>query len=133
VTQNESLQYKVAVVEDEPSIRNLYQTKLELSGFAVQTATNGREGLSLVRSFEPDLLLLDLKMPEMNGDEMLMHMRAEDWGASVRVIILTNISRDEAPSMLRFFNVNRYVVKAHHTPSQLVEIIHEVLRIKPKN
>ena len=72
-------------------------------------------------------------MPEMNGDEMLAKLRAEDWGANVRVIILTNISRAEAPMMLRFLNVDRYVVKAHHTPSQLVEVVYEVLHIKPVN
>jgi len=133
MAQDTRKQLRVAVVEDEPSIRNLYQTKLELCGFAVQTATNGHEGLSLVRSFAPDLLLLDLLMPEMNGDEMLAKLRAEDWGANVRVIILTNISRAEAPMMLRFLNVDRYVVKAHHTPSQLVEVVYEVLHIKPVN
>jgi len=86
-----------------------------------------------VRSFAPDLLLLDLLMPGMNGDEMLELMRAEEWGASVRVIILTNISRSEAPMTLRFLSVDRYAVKAHHTPSQIVEIIYEVLHIKPAN
>jgi two-component system OmpR family response regulator len=133
MAQDIRLQYKIAVVEDEPSIRNLYQTKLELCGFAVQTASNGLEGLGLVRSFAPDLILLDLLMPEMNGDEMLKQMRAEEWGANVRVIILTNISRSEAPMTLRFLSVDRYVVKAHHTPSQIVEIIYEVLHIKPVN
>ncbi len=129
MTQHKDLQYKVAVIEDEPSIRNLYLTKLELCGFTVQTATNGHEGLALVESFKPDVVLLDLLMPHMNGDEMLAKMRAEEWGANVRVIILTNVSRDEAPSMLRFFHVDRYVVKAHHTPTQVVEIVNEVLHI----
>jgi len=133
MAQDSTRQLRIAVVEDEPAIRNLYQTKLELCGFAVQTAPNGHEGLSLVRSFAPDLLLLDLLMPGMNGDEMLELMRAEEWGASVRVIILTNISRSEAPMTLRFLSVDRYAVKAHHTPSQIVEIIYEVLHIKPAN
>ncbi len=133
MAQDTRRQLRIAVVEDEPAIRNLYQTKLELCGFAVQTAPNGHEGLSLVRSFAPDLLLLDLLMPGMNGDEMLELMRAEEWGASVRVIILTNISRSEAPMTLRFLSVDRYAVKAHHTPSQIVEIIYEVLHIKPAN
>lgn len=122
--------YKIAVIEDEPSIRNLYQTKLELEGFVVQTACNGVEGLALIESFQPDLMLLDIRMPEMTGDEMLMHVRENDWGANVRVIVLTNISRDEAPSILRFLRIDRYVVKAHYTPSQLTQTIREVLHIK---
>lgn len=125
-----SAQYKIAVIEDEPSIRTLYKTKLELSGFTVQTANNGIEGLALIESFQPDLMLLDIRMPEMNGDEMLMKVREHEWGADVRVVILTNISRDEAPSILRFLHVDRYIVKAHYTPSQMIEIVREILHIK---
>jgi len=122
--------FKVAVIEDEPSIRNLYQTKLELSGFTVQTASNGVEGLALVQDFAPDLILLDIRMPEMNGDDMLVKVREQEWGADIRVVILTNISRDEAPSILRFLHVDRYIVKAHYTPSQMIEIVNEILHIK---
>ena len=122
--------YKIAVIEDEPSIRNLYETKLNLDGFQVQTAKNGLEGLELVQTFQPHLLLLDLMMPEMNGDEMLRHLREQEWGAGVRVIILTNISRDEAPSILRFLRVDRYIVKAHYTPAEVVQVVREVLHIR---
>lgn len=122
--------YKIAVIEDEPSIRRLYQTKLELEGFTVQTASNGVEGLVLVETFQPHLLLLDIRMPQMCGDEMLIKVREQDWGADVRVIVLTNISRDEAPSILRFLHVDRYIVKAHYTPSQVTDIVREILHIK---
>jgi len=121
---------KIVVVEDDLSIRDLYLTKLELSGFATRGASNGVEGLKLVEEFQPDLILLDLLMPEMNGDEMLRHLRGKDWGASTRVIILTNISRDEAPHALRFLSVDRYIVKAHYTPSQVVDVVREVLHIR---
>jgi hypothetical protein len=63
----------------------------------------------------------------MSGDEMLEKLRATDWGSSIRVVILTNISKDEAPKNLRFLHVDRYVVKAHHTPTQVLEIIKEIL------
>ncbi len=78
---------------------------------------------------QPDLLLLDIRMPGMSGDELLAKMRSTEWGADIRVIILTNLSRDEAPSSLRFLGVDRYVVKAHHTPSQVVDIVREVLAL----
>jgi DNA-binding response OmpR family regulator len=126
---NPHKQYKIAIVEDERSIRDLYLTKLELSGFDMQTATNGVEGLQLVQEFNPDLLLLDIYMPVMNGDEMLIKVREQEWGANVRVVVLTNISRDEAPSVLRFLRVDRYVVKAHYTPAQIEEIVREILHI----
>ena len=118
---------KVLVVEDEPAIRAMYQAKLELAGFEVASASNGRVGLQEAKEFQPDVILLDLRMPEMGGDEMLQRLRETAWGADIRVIILTNISRDEAPHALRFLNVDRYIVKAHTTPSQVVAIVSEVL------
>jgi hypothetical protein len=63
----------------------------------------------------------------MGGSEMLAHLRSERWGSEIRVIVLTNISKDEAPPALRFLHVDRYIVKAHHTPAQVVSIVHEVL------
>jgi DNA-binding response OmpR family regulator len=121
------MKFKIAVVEDETPIRELYRAKLTLSGYDVRTATNGVEGLKLAEEFQPDLILLDIRMPQMNGDEMLAKMREQEWGADARVIILTNLSKDEAPSVLRFLNVDRYIVKAHHTPKQIVDIVNEIL------
>lgn len=120
-------QPKVLIVEDDPQIRQIYEFKLGNSGFFIRTAANGEVGLAEAKDFTPDLILLDLRMPIMNGDEMLARLRAEDWGADVRVIILTNISKDEAPRSLGLLGVDRYVVKAHYTPSQVVEIVREVL------
>lgn len=120
--------YKIAIIEDDRSIQMLYKTKLELDGFEVFTAEDGKEGLLVLEKNLPDLALLDLRMPNMSGDEMLAKLRESKWGASIRVIILTNISRAEAPSELRLMNVDRYLVKAHHTPKQIVDVVHEVLR-----
>ena len=118
---------KVVIIEDDSSISQMYKFKLELQGFNVKLAVNGQDGLELIEASMPDLILLDLKMPVMNGDEMLEKLRATEWGSNIKVIVLTNISKDEAPPRLRLLNVDRYIVKAHHTPKQVVEIIEEVL------
>jgi len=122
---------KAVVVEDDQDLQHLYRLKLEHEGFIVFAASNGVEGLKVVKETQPDIILLDLMMPVMNGTEMLAAMRAEPWGSNARVIILTNISRDEAPQALRFLHVDRYIVKAHHTPAQVITIVHEVLGIQP--
>lgn len=122
-----SLLYKAVVVEDDTDLQFLYKTKLEREGFAVEIAGNGAEGLVIIERLRPHIVLLDLLMPVMGGSEMLAHLRSKRWGSDVRVIVLTNISKDEAPPALRFLRVDRYIVKAHHTPAQVVSIVHEVL------
>jgi two-component system, OmpR family, alkaline phosphatase synthesis response regulator PhoP len=124
-------QVKIAIIEDDLDLQFLYRMKLEREGFEVATAKNGEEGLAVIKKFEPHLVLLDLMMPVMGGAEMLARLRAEDWGSDIRVLILTNISKDEAPQALRFLRVDRYIVKAHHTPAQVLSIIHEVLGKRP--
>ena len=118
---------KVAVIEDDTAIAAMYELKLQNDGYLVRRAANGEEGLALIQEWSPDLILLDLKMPVMSGDEMLEKLRATQWGANTRVIVLTNISKSEAPMGLRFLNIDRYIVKAHHTPAQVVGIIEEIL------
>jgi two-component system alkaline phosphatase synthesis response regulator PhoP len=117
----------ILIVEDEPAIAEMYRFKLEQSGYSVKNAYDGREGLAAAEELKPELILLDLLMPIMDGAQMLEKLRASDWGSSIRVIVLTNISRAEAPPVLRLLNVDRYIVKAHHTPSQVVAVAQEVL------
>jgi DNA-binding response OmpR family regulator len=120
--------HKIAVIEDDVPIKDLYVFKLNKEGFDVQSAEDGDQGLELIKTFKPDLILLDLLMPIKNGEDMLEELRQFDWAKDIRVIVLTNISKDEAPSKLRLLNVDRYIVKAHYTPQQIVDIVRQVLR-----
>jgi len=115
------------VIEDDNDLRYMYQLKLEREGFTVAVAENGLLGLAVVKRTNPDIILLDLLMPVMGGQEMLAQLRSQEWGSTTRVIVLTNISKNEAPPALRFLHVDRYVVKAHHTPAQIVQMVREVL------
>lgn len=122
---NESI--KIAIVEDDAPIREMYELKLSAAGYQVKTAADGVEGFALAESMRPDLILLDLKMPGLPGNEVLKRIRATDWGSTIKVVILTNISKNEAPADLRFLNVAAYIVKVQYTPSQVLEIIKQVL------
>ncbi|MBI2009397.1 response regulator transcription factor [Candidatus Saccharibacteria bacterium] len=119
---------KIAVIEDDQPIREMYAMKLRTSGFEVAVAEDGQQGLSLAKKFLPDLILLDLRMPIMDGTEMLKQLRAENWGQKILVIILTNISPDETPMDLRLLKVEKYIVKAHYTPRQVLDEVMAVLR-----
>ena len=120
----------IVVIDDEVPIARLYKLKFELEGFAVQVAHNGRDGLRLIERVKPDLVLLDLRMPQMSGEELLVKLRATEWGAVIPVAILTNLGRAEAPASLRFLNVEQYIVKANHTPAQVVSIARDILGLQ---
>ncbi len=112
---------KVAIIEDDMAISQMYRLKFETEGYEVQTADNGRLGLELVEEFKPDIILLDLMMPEMTGDEMLADLRKKPWGKDVTVIILTNMGEEEAPKSLKALGVHSFIVKAEMTPRQVAE------------
>ena len=123
--------HRVLVAEDDLPIAEMYRFKLEKSGYKVECAHNGEDSLLLAEKFSPHLILLDLKMPLMSGEEVLRRIRQEAWGCNIRVIVLTNISRSEAPSSLNFLKVDRYVVKAHYTPQQVVDMVASLLEQVP--
>ena len=108
----------------------MYAMKLKLSKFEVHEAADGVEGLQMIKDKRPDLVLLDLRMPRMSGDEMLRELRNEDWGRDVPVIILTNINRDEAPRTLWHLGVSDFIVKANSTPQKIVDCVKKVLALK---
>jgi DNA-binding response OmpR family regulator len=111
---------KIAIIEDDSTINNMYRMKFEADGFEVEVADNGKTGVAMVQSFMPDLILLDLQMPEMTGDEALAKIRSQPWGSRIPVIILTNTGLEESPKTLKDLNIHSYIVKAELTPSQVV-------------
>ncbi|MEI7632074.1 MAG: response regulator [bacterium] len=114
---------KIAIIEDDAAISQMYRIKFETEGYEVETAENGILGLELVDKMKPDMVLLDLMMPEMNGDEMLQTLRTSDYGKNVKVIVLTNMGEAEAPDSLKDLNVLAYIVKANMTPRQVAELV----------
>ena len=120
---------KIAIIEDDSVINQMYRMKFEADGFDVQVADNGKSGIELVEKYQPDIILLDLQMPEMNGDQALARIRSKDWGKNIPVIILTNLGAEESPKELKELNIHSYIVKAEFTPSQVVARVKEVLHL----
>lgn len=114
---------KIAIIEDDQAISQMYRIKFEAEGFDIETAGDGRTGLDLCLAFQPDIILLDLMMPEMNGDEMLAALRQTEWGKTVKVIVLTNMGEQEAPDTLKSLGVSAFIVKADMTPRQVAELV----------
>lgn len=120
---------KIAIVEDDAVINQMYRMKFEASGFEVFTASDGEAGVELVAKVKPDILLLDIQMPVMHGDEALAKIRATTTGKTIPVIILTNVGKEEAPTSLKSLGISSYIVKAALTPSQVVTRVKETLGI----
>ena len=118
---------KIAIIEDDIAISQMYSIKFESEGYQVQTAENGKLGLELIEKMQPDIVLLDLMMPEMSGDEMLEKLRQTHYGKTVKVIILTNMGEQEAPANLKTLDVLAFIVKAEMTPRQVAELVKETL------
>ncbi|HRJ06137.1 MAG TPA: response regulator [Candidatus Saccharibacteria bacterium] len=118
---------KIAIIEDDATINQMYRMKFEAAGFDVQLASDGERGVALVESFRPDLILLDMQMPVKNGYDALKEIRAAEWGKDIPVIVLTNMGEEESPKELRNLNIESYIVKADLTPSQVVERVKETL------
>jgi DNA-binding response OmpR family regulator len=119
---------KIAIIEDDQTISQMYRMKFESDGFDVQLANNGKRGVALVEEFLPDIILLDIQMPEMNGAEALTEIRKHDWGKSIPVIILTNLGEEESPKELKSLGIHSYIVKAELTPRQVVTKVQEALK-----
>lgn len=118
---------KIAIIEDDQAISQMYRMKFEAEGFEVETAENGKLGLALADSMRPDIILLDLMMPEMPGDEMLVALRKTAWGKNIKVIILTNMGEQEAPAIVKTLGVKRFIVKADMTPRQVADMVKQEL------
>jgi len=118
---------KVAIIEDDQAISQMYRIKFESEGYDVETAENGKQGLELCEKMLPDIILLDLMMPEMNGDEMLTLLRKTTWGANIKVVILTNMGEQEIPEGVKQQGVSAVILKADMTPRQVAELVKKTI------
>lgn len=114
---------KIAIIEDDQTISQMYRFKFEAEGYHVETAENGKLGVDLIQSMKPNIVLLDLMMPEMTGDQVLEIMRKSDWGKDIKVIILTNMGEQEIPDNVKSLGVTAVVLKANMTPRQVFELV----------
>jgi len=121
---------KVAIIEDDMAIVQMYRTKFETEGYDVATAPDGATGLQLIEQFQPDIVLLDLMMPNMNGLDMLKQLRGTARGRDAKVVVLTNMGDTETATKVYKMAADDYIVKAEMTPKQVAERVKELLNRK---
>ncbi len=118
----------VILVEDDSLLSEMYQSALSIAGYECSVAYDGLTGLNMIKSIKPDLVLLDLMLPQLSGDQVLLNMRQSDESKDTKVLIMTNISKSEAPEILDTLHFERYIVKANTTLREVIGIVDELLQ-----
>jgi DNA-binding response OmpR family regulator len=118
---------RILIVEDDSYISDMYRIKLESEGFEVEIAADGQAGLDLVLANHPDLMLLDIVMPKMDGFAVLQKIRKNSDFKDMPVVMLTNLGQKESVEKGLSLGANGYIIKAHFTPSEVVNKIKEFL------
>lgn len=119
---------KIVIVEDKTTLAEIYKTRLELLGYRCFVAYDGQRGLELIQQELPNLVLLDLMVPLIAGDQILKTMRSSDWGKNIPVLILSALNEAEAPEGLRELGIEGYAVKANLTDDQLDVLVDNILK-----
>ncbi|HSX35752.1 MAG TPA: response regulator [Patescibacteria group bacterium] len=119
---------KVVIVEDNTSLADIYKTRLEILGYQCFTAYDGEEALRVIQQELPNLVLLDLMVPKIAGDQILAKMRASDWGKNIKVLVVSNLNEADAPAGLRTQGIEGYAVKANLTNDQLDRLVDRILK-----
>lgn len=120
---------KILIVEDDVFIRDIYQVKFSQENFEVHVAEDGKKAVEKLQNIIPDIILLDIMMPYMNGMEVLRSIKEDERLKNIPIIILTNISEKEKVNEGIEYGVTDYLIKSHFTPSEVVHKVDTLLSI----
>lgn len=118
---------KILIIDDDPAIRELYETGFKQIGYDVQVAINGEDALSKTLAFKPNLLLLDIMMPEIHGLHVLDIIKATPEAKDMKVVVFTALSDDEAQKKAKEFGADGYIVKSQKTMAEVINYVQETL------
>jgi DNA-binding response OmpR family regulator len=127
-THDTSGKPKVLVVEDDTFLAGMYLTKLSLEGFEVELASDGREGLKKAKEWLPDVILLDIVLPVMDGFGVLENVKKDSSTRDIPVMLLTNLGQRNDVERGLSLGAADYLIKAHFMPSEVIEKIKRLLR-----
>lgn len=118
---------KILIVEDDPFLLKMYSKKLQIEGFEVEIAKDGEEGLIKLKSFKPDLVLMDVMLPKLNGIEAIEMAKADPTTKNIPILVLSNLSSTVDSETAVKKGAVGYLIKSDFTPSQVIEKIKEYL------
>jgi len=118
---------KILLIEDDSFLSEIYMAKFQESGFEVSAARDGIVGLAKIKEQEPDVILLDVVMPNMDGFEILQAVKEDPQAKNIPVVILSNLGEQENIQKGLELGAAAYIVKAHYTPTEVVARVKEIL------
>jgi len=118
---------KILIIEDDPFLSEMYSAKFIESGFETEVATDGKMGLIKVKSIQPDLILLDIVLPKMDGFEVLKKIKEDESMKDIPVVLLTNLGQKNEVEKGLSLGADEYIIKAHFTPTAVVTKVKEIL------
>jgi DNA-binding response OmpR family regulator len=120
---------KILLIEDDKILLEMYQDKFTHEGFEVLTANEGQEGFNKIKTFRPDIVLLDLIMPKVNGFEFLKLVKADPTLKNIPILVLTNIFAD-AEDLVKNWGVEYFLLKSNYTPENIMDKVKEIVASK---
>ncbi len=118
---------KILIVEDDPFIVDIYAAQLKARGYSVDTANDGQMALEKIKNNCPDLLLLDLILPNMDGWEVLKNLRQDPRTKDLKVFVISNLNQNDNADNITHFNVAKYFLKIQTTPEEISNAVKEVI------
>ena len=122
-----AIDHSILIVEDDPFLARLYQAKFQADNFTVYTAGDGEQGLKLARELKPDILLLDVSLPKLDGFSVLKALRSEAATKTIPVVMLTNYSDPQGIELAKTLAANAYLIKAQFLPSEVVAKVRSLI------
>lgn len=118
---------KILIVEDDSMLGEIYERKFTQAGYAVTIAASGIEGEKMAKMTDPDLVLLDLVLPEEDGFDILKRIKEDPSTNKIKVVIFSNLSQDEDKQKAAALGANGFIAKSDYTPQQVVDEVNRIL------
>ncbi len=126
--ENRPTRRHICIVDDDPDILMMYRKRFEQEGYEVSVAADGEAGLVLIRSARPDIVVLDIHMPKMDGVSVLSELNQDPELADIPVVVLSNNNSDQMFQKISDLGAARYyIVKTLTTPQKVVDLVTEAL------
>ncbi|OIP25399.1 hypothetical protein AUK11_00440 [bacterium CG2_30_37_16] len=126
----EERKYRVLIAEDDIQLVDMYKRKFDIEGFITEIAEDGEKALKAVREFKPDLLLLDIMMPKIDGLEVLEILRNNPETKDMLVVMLTNLGSETVAQKIKTLHATDYIIKADFTPLEVANRVTKILNEK---